>query len=494
VHLRRSPGIALSLFALATLSVGCQVPGGKAKPAQRASRQPPATDPAAGPSAVPAQVDGQLQPTVDSAGDPYTPTDGNGGYDVLHYGLKLKIVPSDPNKTLDAVAEITATAVQDLTSFDLDLTDLKVSSVKVDGIRARFTRHAGELTVSPAASVSGGSKFKVTVAYSGTPRPVIDPILGKYGWIRTTDGVAVACQPSGAHTWFPSNDHPSDKATFDYDVTVPAGLTVVANGESTSEVTTGGFTESKWRERDPMATYLATVDVGKFAVKKGVTPGGIPILAAADPTSTFVKVDTLYDSTARITDEWVKLFGPYPFTSTGGIVDNATVNFALETQTRPIYGNFPLEETIIAHELAHEWFGDSVSVTQWKDIWLNEGFATYAEWMWGERTGQQTVQEQFDSLYQKTDSGDWARLTGNPSRTRLFDQFAVYDRGAMTLHALRTKIGDDGFFLILKTWAKNHRHANATTAQFIDLASQIAGTDLRPFFQAWLYTPERPQL
>jgi aminopeptidase N len=494
VHLRRSPGIALSLSALAALSVGCQLQRGDSKaPAQRTS-QPSATSRATSPAAIPAQVEGQLQPTADSAGDPYTPTDGNGGYDVLHYGLKLKIVPSNQRKTLDAVAEITATAVQDLTSFNLDLTGLKVSSVKVDGVSAKFTRRAGELIISPSASVSGGSKFKVTVAYSGTPQAINDPILGRYGWIRTSDGVAVACQPSGAHTWFPSNDHPSDKATFDYDVTVPAGLTAVANGENSPEVTTAGFTQSKWRVREPMATYLATVTVGKFDVKKGVTPGGISILTAADPKSTFTKLETLHASTARITDEWAKMFGTYPFTSTGGIVDNATVNFALETQTRSIYGNFPLEETIIAHELAHQWFGDSVSVTQWKDIWLNEGFATYAEWMWGERIGQGTVQQQFDALYQQSAPTDWERLTGNPSRNRLFDQFAVYNRGAMTLHALRTKVGDDKFFSILQKWAQDHRHGNATTAQFIDLASQIAGTDLTALFQAWLYTPERPQL
>ncbi|MEO5875831.1 MAG: M1 family metallopeptidase [Streptosporangiaceae bacterium] len=492
MHLRRSPGIALSLSVLAALGSGCQLADGDPRPSRQTITEPPSVTAPTVPA--PALDSGQLQETAASAGDPYTPTDGNGGFDVLHYGLTLQIVPASATKALAGVAQIRAKATQDLTSFDLDLTGLRVSSVKVDGVAADFSRRGSELIVKPSASVPGGSTFTVRVAYAGTPQPVNDPILGPYGWIRTPDGVAVACQPSGAHTWFPGSDHPSDKATFDFDVTVPAGLTTIANGESDGEVTAGGFTRSRWRSKDPMATYLATVTVGRFDVRKGVTPGGIPILAAADPTSSFTKVDTIYTSSAKITDEWVKVFGPYPFTSTGGIVDNASVNFALETQTRPIYGNFPLEETIIAHELAHEWFGDSVSVTQWKDIWLNEGFATYAEWMWGERTGQGTVQENFDQLYADTDAADWERLTGNPSRNQLFDKFAVYDRGAMTLHALRTKVGDDRFFAILRTWAKEHRHGNATTAQFIELASRVAGTDLSDLFQAWLSTPERPRL
>ncbi|MBC6457568.1 M1 family metallopeptidase [Actinomadura sp. HBU206391] len=471
--------------------------------------------PAEGPSAPPpAAVPGDAG--ASSVGDPYTTGDGNGGYDVQHYDLKLRIDPGDSAKALDGVAEITARATQAMSRFDLDLSDLNVAEVRVDDAAARHERQGSELIVSPAAPLKKGATFKVLVRYSGTPKTVVDPILQRYGWIPTRDGVFVACQPSGAHSWFPGNDHPSDKATFDFHITVPNGLTAIANGEQTEGPAPGDgegdeiqppgssstprFTQAAahadttttWRVKEPMATYLATVNVGRFDVRKGTTPGGIPILSAVDPTVFNTDVDDFQAKNAQITDEWVKLFGPYPFSSTGGIVDDADVGFALETQNRPVYGSFGAQETIVAHELAHQWFGDSVSVTRWKDIWLNEGFATYAEWIWGERAGGPTVQQEFDTRYRQTDNREvWDVPPGNPGRGQMFGR-SVYDRGGMTLHALRRKVGDATFFTILRTWAKEHRHGNATTAQFIALAERLSDHKLDRFFRVWLYERGRP--
>ena len=482
MHNRRPAAAALSLALVAALSGGGQVwgPGPEPSAPTTAADRPPT----AGSSPV--------VPSQSSAGDPYVPGNGNGGYDVRHYSLKLKIVPSDAKKTLDAVATIKAHAQSEMVAFNLDLAGLDVSQVKVDGRKADFDHEGGELVVRPSAAIAGGSDFTVTVAYSGAPKAVNDPILGQYGWIRTPDGVAVACQPSGAHTWFPGNDHPSDKATFDLALTVPQGLTAVSNGESGPASTRNGLTTTKWTVKQPMATYLAMIAVGDFKVKEGVTPGGIPIMVAVDSSVRVPSIDDFYRAKAEITDQWTKLFGPYPFGSTGGVIDNAAVSFALETQSRSIYGDFDPGETIIAHELAHQWFGDSVSVTQWKDIWLNEGFASYAEWIWGERMGGESVQGRFDSLYERTPPAAWQVLTGDPGRNRLFDSFAVYDRGAMVLHALRTKTGDEKFFSLLRRWAEEHRYGNATTAQFVDLAEKVSGQELSSFFQAWLYEPTRP--
>ncbi|MCW2901645.1 MAG: Peptidase rane alanine aminopeptidase [Streptosporangiaceae bacterium] len=441
-----------------------------------------------------------------SVGDPYTPGDGNGGYDVQHYDLKLRIDPRDKAKTLDGVAELTAQATQALSRFDLDLSGLDVADVRVDGATARHRRKGEELIISPAKPLRRGARFTVTVRYSGTPKTINDPILQRYGWVPTRDGVFIACQPSGAHTWFPANDHPSDKATFDFHITVPAGLTVIANGEPADGAGAGtpsprfaraasrADTTTTWRVKEPMATYLATVDVGRFDVRTGKTPGGIPIISAVDPTVPSARIDQFNAKNAEITDAWVKLFGPYPFSSTGGIVDNADVAFALETQNRPLYGAFGSEETIMAHELAHQWFGDSVSLTTWKDIWLNEGFATYAEWIWAERSRGQTVQQQFDARYRQPDNRElWDVPPANPGRGQLFGR-SVYDRGAMTLHALRQKVGDRAFFDILRTWAGEHRHGNATTAQFISLAERVSGKQLDRFFRVWLYARGRPSL
>jgi aminopeptidase N len=496
--------IAVAATAVALLGTsGCKIGG---------------TSPSASASAgsIAPQAPAALDPSESSAGDLYTPGDGNGGYDVQHYGLKLAIDPGDQAKALDGTAEITAQATKYLSRFDLDLTGLNVASVTVDGAAAKYERQSSELVVTPAKPLAKDAKFIVSVAYSGTPEPVNDPLLGRYGWIRTSDGVFIACQPSGAHTWFPANDHPSDKATFDFEITVPKGLTVIANGDPVGEApgqsspggtSTPGATQSPtiitasarretttshWQVKDPMATYLATVDIGNFQVKTGKTPGGVPIIVAVDPSIGSANVNDVYANTAQITDAWAKLFGPYPFTSTGAIVDNADVGFALETQTRPVFGGFGAQPEILAHELAHEWFGDSVSVTKWQDIWLNEGFATYAEWTWGERSGGPSVQKKYDDLYRLVNDPRWKKPPGDPGRKDMFDQFAVYDRAAMTLHALRKRVGDDKFWTILRTWAKEHRHANGTTPEFISTAERVSSMKLDTLFQAWLYGKTRP--
>ncbi|HEU5161430.1 MAG TPA: M1 family metallopeptidase [Streptosporangiaceae bacterium] len=446
--------------------------------------------PADGTSAPATAAPGGSDIGAATAGDPYTPGDGNGGYDVTHYGLTLRLNPGDSVRALDGTAELTATAKQPLARFNLDLAGLSVGGVKVDGAAARHQQRGSELIITPARPVAPGAQFKVTVAYSGTPKEINDPVLGRYGWIRTSDGVFIAGQPSGAHTWFPSNDHPSDKATFDFDITVPKGSTVVANGDQTSS--TDGGAHTTWQVKEPMATYLATVDVGKFNVKKGTTPGGVPIHVAVDPSVETSTVEGVYANTAEITDAFDKTFGDYPFSSTGAIVDNADVGFALETQTRPVFGSFGADPTILAHELAHEWYGDSVSVTRWQDIWLNEGFATYAEWTWGERSGGPTVQQQYDLRYRQEGNKDlWDVPPGDPGRPQMFGR-SVYDRGAMTLVALRQKIGTEKFDELLRTWARDHRGGNVTTGQFIALANQISGTNLDAFFRAWLYEKGRP--
>jgi aminopeptidase N len=440
-------------------------------------------------------------PGAQGIGDPYFPLEGNGGYDVQHYDLSFSYDPATDR--LDGLNKITATATQNLSRFDLDFQQLTVKSVDVNDSEATFTRDGQELIITPKQGIPNGSTFTVNVRYGGVPETIIgSPIVfgSPYGFIHTDDGAFMGDEPNATSTWIPLNDHPSDKATWTFRVTVPAGLQVIANGELQHVTTAAKKSTWTWAERYPMSNYLATADIGKWEYKNGTTPGGIPETVAIDPSlkdSNPKAMDFFYDTTAEATDLWTDTFGPYPFDSTGAIADNATyegqsIGFSLETQTRPLYSAVRNTSTI-AHELAHQWFGDSVSVRTWKHIWLNEGFATFAQYLWDEHTGVRTAHQDFLNDYNSrpATSSFWKIVVADPQRDTMFAS-AVYRRGGMTLQALREKIGDGPFFQILKAWTAQHRYSTATTEEFIALSEQISGRDLSDFFRIWLYTPEKP--
>ncbi|XVQ84101.1 M1 family metallopeptidase [Microbispora siamensis] len=423
-------------------------------------------------------------------GDPYYPLQGNGGYDVGHYDLRLRFDPDDHE--VDATTTITATAVQNLSRFDLDFSGPPISSVTVDGARAGYRRDGQELVITPAKGLRAGTTFTVAVSYSGKPKAVSDA-TGHQGWINTKDGAFVASQPDGARSWFPANDSPADKATFSFRVSAPEDLTVLANGERTGEdgADDDGYRTVRWEMKQPMAPYLATVAIGHFVVSEG-TVDGMPNVTAYDP-SLAGKSKHLHEFTAKAVAWESGLFGPYPFSSTGGIADGHGDETALETQGRPVYSGGPTDDLEIVHELAHQWFGDSVGVKSWRDIWLNEGFATYAEWLYQEQHGGPSAKEIFARHYRKN-GHFWNLKTGDPGQEHMFDDHAVYLRGAMTVHALREKIGDRVFFSLLKTWAQENRHGTTTTADFISLAEKLSGQDLGSFFDAWIYQAKKPRI
>ncbi|MFF7755111.1 M1 family aminopeptidase [Streptomyces sp. NPDC007971] len=434
-------------------------------------------------------------PGAAGIGDPYFPQLGNGGFDARHYDLDIAYDPGTGR--LDGRTTLTARATQNLSSFDLDLQKLEITKVEVDGRRARFTRNGDEVTVTPRGTLAKGRRFTVSVTYGGIPEPLGGPIVfgSKYGWMKTADGVFVACEPNAASTWFPSSDHPADKATYDIRIKAPKGLTGVSNGRLVSTYDRGGSTYTHWREGRPMATYLATATIGKFDVRTGRTPGGIPVYVAVDPVLKNSNSVDVYAVTAAATDYWSKVFGPYPFEETGAIVDDMPeAGFSLEVQSKPAYSAVRSETTIV-HELAHQWFGDSVSVAQWKDIWLNEGFATYAQWLWAEHQGTRTAHDSFLADYNSraAASSFWQIKVADPQRDTMFAS-AVYDRGAMTLQMLRERIGDRAFFKLLPTWTRLHRYGNADTSDFIRLAERISGQQLDDLFTTWLFTPGKPTL
>jgi hypothetical protein len=657
----------------------------------------PATGAVAAPGAPPS-------PGSPGIGDPYFPLDGNGGYDVAHYALAIGYQPAANALTGHAI--VTARATQALSRFDLDLVGLHVDGVRVDSKDATWTRTDHELRITPKKAVQKGHRFSVEVRYHGTPEVIEEEGQVPGGFFPTSDGGLVIGEPHVAASWFPVNDHPSDKATYAVDITVPRGLQAVSNGALVGTHTSGSHTTYRWRETEPMASYLATATTGHFAItsyrrdgrwfydavdssllqkpkprtgSKYAVSGGddssykrltrrftvpatggqltfhvvrnnepdwdfftveahrvgtsswttLPDLNGHTTTSTgnscpywltihpFLAhyqsddgsggcaptgstgawnaatgrsdgyetwtvdlapyaghqvvisltnltddvysfpgayVDdivgpggqgtTSFENDGNTLDGWTvpgapagspgnpadwrvvssdptaslgeraqaafaqepeilrflsSVLGPYPFKQAGGIVDDdPDLGYALENQTRPIYSQViflePPEEAfgIVAHELAHQWTGDSLSVASWRETWLNEGFATYLQWLWSEHHGDGTVQEFFDADASiPADDPFWQLVIGDPGPDHFFDG-PVYDRGAMTLHALRQRIGDADFFHLLRRWTVLHAGGNVSTTQFIALAQQVSGKNLGGFFKTWLFTPSKP--
>lgn len=433
------------------------------------------------------------------AGDPYFPLAGNGGIDVEHYSLDLRYTPPATGSAqlegdLEATATLTLTATQDLRSFHLDLRGLQAARVSVDGKPVDFHQEPNELVVQPRPMLKAGTTVEVVVDYGGTTTRPTDVEGALYGWVTTQDGAMVVSEPDGSATWFPTSDHPTDKASYDFEITVPEGLVAVANGLLEGSTTADGWTTWTWDAPDPMAAYLATAGVGNFELTQTTTADGLPIINAVDEDLTESNRARTEASLALV-EEMIAFYEPvlgdYPFVSYGAIVDDDSVGYALETQTRSVFSRGASEGTT-AHELVHQWIGDDVSVHRWADIWHNEGWATYGTWLWTEHRGGRTAQASFDAVMDiPADSGFWDVVIGDPGPLHLFAS-ANYSRSAAMMFALREKIGAEAFATMTMRWTQEFSGGTASTEDYMALAEEVSGQDLDHFFEVWLFTGEKP--
>ncbi|MFE9412588.1 M1 family metallopeptidase [Streptomyces sp. NPDC006704] len=425
--------------------------------------------------------------------DPLFPRLGNDGYDVEHYSLDLDYDPA--SGILTGGATIVARATKDLSAFDLDFAGMRVRDATVDDEPAAVSRAGDELTLRPHEDLTRGETFTARVRYSGRPRTITDADGSKEGWLTQPGGGVLALgEPTGSMAWFPSNNHPSDKATYDIKVTVPDGLRAVSNGELASTVHNGARTAFSWKVKEPMASYLAMVAIGPYEIDdKKTTKSGIPVYAAVDPAAKDRASGVLAQLPDILTWEEER-FGPYPFSSTGVVVAPAkSAGYALETQNRPVMPLDQFDVSTLVHELAHQWFGDSVTPATWRDMWLNEGFAQYSEWLWSEQHGGPSARERFATEYAKDDGDEiWAYPPASPPTAADVSGRPVYVRGAMVVHKIREAVGDEKFFALLKDWPRVRRHANASTKDFIHFVDEEAGKRLTEVWKTWLYGDGKP--
>uniref|UniRef100_A0AAU2JXF9 Aminopeptidase N n=1 Tax=Streptomyces sp. NBC_00049 TaxID=2903617 RepID=A0AAU2JXF9_9ACTN len=442
-------------------------------------------------------------PTPLGIGDRLFPELGNPGYDVLSYDLSLAY--KDNRSPLDAVTVIDARALEPLERINLDFTHGKVASVEVNGEPARFESVGEDLVLTPARPVVEHAPLHIAIRHTSDPRGRADG-----GWVPTEDGLAMANQADAAHRVFPCNDHPADKAYFTFRITAPAGLTAVANGVPGALPVrrAGAATTWTYRTLHPMATELAQVSIGRSAVVHSTGPHGLPLRDVV-PAADRERLDPWLKKTAGHIAWMEERVGRYPFENYGVLIARATTGFELETQTLSLFehGLFSGDgypewyvESVMVHELAHQWFGDSVAPRTWSDLWLNEGHATWYEALYADGLGKYSMERRMREAYQRSDQ--WRAAGGPPAapipaapgeKIGLFRP-AVYDGAALILYALRQEIGVPAFDRVERRWVAENRDGVAGTSDFVRLASQEAGRDLTAFLEPWLYGQTTPAM
>lgn len=427
--------------------------------------------------------------------DPYVPGHGDLSYEVLHHDLTLTYAL--PSNRLEGEAVLTCRAVERLTQLRLDLA-LPAKKVAVSGRPVtKFRSSGGRLLITLPEPVEPGAQVSINIRYAGNPRPLRLRGFDPAGWEELEDGLIVASQPHGASSWIPCNNRPSSRSTYDLTFTTAADYHVEFSGEPVSSRRHGASRTWVFRQEHPIPAYLATLQVGPYTVTE--QEGSVPIRVVGPAGIRGAGFTASFGRQPEMMACFVEAFGPYPYPSYTAVITDDELEIPLESASLSTFGrNFVTADwenvRLVAHELAHQWFGNAVTAEQWSDIWLHEGFACYAEWLWSEASGVRTAQEwarHHHGLLAKGPAQP-APLTA-PTAAHMFDDW-VYKRGALTLHTLRAEVGDGLFFEVLRTWVSANRHASVTTAQFLEHCAEVAGRDLGPVLRPWLDSPELPTL
>ncbi|GAA1935152.1 M1 family metallopeptidase [Microbacterium aoyamense] len=425
--------------------------------------------------------------------DDYVPQSGDAAISVDHYDLDLDYKLSTNRLSATAVILGTATAATKVVS--LDLVGVRASRVRVrDDAAATYRQSDRKLRISLSKPLAVGDAFEITVAYAGAPRPRRTR-WGTIGWEELEDGLLVASQPTGAPTWFPCNDLPSDKATFRITITTDPAYAVVSAGAVTRS-TVRGRTRWEFANDVPTPPYLVTIQIGRYteeAVPLGEVAGRLYY-----PRRLAARVHADLADLPAMMATFENAFGPYAQSEYRVVVTADDLEIPLEAQGMGIFGANHIDgakglERLVAHELAHQWFGNSVGLAQWRDIWLNEGFACYAEWIWSEASGGPSAHAKALAHHQNLSGLTKDLIIGDPGPDDMFDD-RVYKRGALALHAVRLTIGDGPFFALLRAWTQRFGGRTATTADFVALAEEVSGMPLAGLLRGWLDERRLPAL
>ena len=493
--IRRSAVVVLAGALLAgAVACGTDPAPPAAPPPAVGDTAPPATSDPAGTTEVPS-TDAADSSVGEIGEDDAFPQLGTKQLDVDDYELVLDYDPDTGE--LDGIAQIRAELAEATGEVVLDFQGLDVERVSVDGDQVSFEQTDDKLVVDLGGGHDAGRELLIVVDYSGVPEPVPTEALDgvEVGWHGNGNGSFVLSEPEGASTWYPVNNHPLDKATYSFEITVPDPYSAIANGELVSKEHDEGAsaTTFEWRMDAPMASYLASVVTGEFYEVDGGEHDGVSYSywyeKGTDPSATLSRTDELV---AMLADR----LGPFPFATYGGVVypssfingGSPTQQFlsgvALEVQGRSLFSEGSTVPSVIIHEAAHQWMGDNVSITDWsRDIWWVEGFAHFAEYI----EDPDALADQFPEV-----SAQWQPPGDLPIDQLFFG--CSYECGGMVFYALYREVGEDTFWEILREFNGRYYLGNASTDDLIAVASEVSGEDLTAFFDAWLFDETPPQL